>query len=151
MFWRIIVTVRAWHQCVTFAKLPRGAPQLFAKGKRSDKYLDEMGRIGIAIRGAEYPLFSVSQFPLRAGGFEKLFLRQEREHSREPFHVAEIVAGNGRFLRIFSALSPGSEQSLLTTSFCDRLIKCWNDWYNPPVLLLLATFPIVPHGFGILP
>src|SRR6266702_8551456 len=78
-----------------------GCPTAFCKGNRSDKYLDEMGGIGIVMRGAEYPLFSVSHFPSRAGGFEKLFLRrllrQEREHSREPFHVAENVAGNGRF------------------------------------------------------
>ena len=44
---------------------------------------------------------------------------------------------------------PGSEQRLLTASYCDRLIKMeGDDWYNPSVLLLLAAFPIVPHGFG---
>jgi hypothetical protein len=46
------------------------------------------------------------------------------------------------------AVSPGSEQRLLTASFCDRLMKMGDDWYNLFVLLLRAPFPIVPHSFG---
>ncbi len=50
-----------------------GCPTAFCKGNRSDIYLDEIGGIGIVIRVAGQPLFSVSHFPSRAGGFEKLF------------------------------------------------------------------------------
>jgi hypothetical protein len=52
------------------------------------------------------------------------------------------------FRKIFSAVSPGSEGRLLPASFCDRLPWMGDDRYHPSVLLLLAAFPIVPHGFG---
>ena len=47
-----------------------GCPTAFCKEKVSEKYLDEMGGIGIFIRVVEYSLFSVSHLPPSAGGFE---------------------------------------------------------------------------------
>ncbi len=44
-------------------------------------------------------------------------------HLTDDFTTHQSASLNGRFRRIFSAVSPGSEQRLLPASFCDRLIK----------------------------